>query len=318
MKLEHIKSFIGIVNNKSFSAAAKNMFLSQPTISAHIKLLEEELGVQLLVRSTKDVILSEEGLIFYPYAVKLMETENEALAKLHNKPTDIKGEVSITVSSVPAYYVIPYFMLDVRNTYPDITCRIMEEDSSKVVYDILRFNAEIGIGGIKTSNEKVVCEPLFTDEIVLITPNTERYRKLQGVFPTEILKDEDFVVRERGSGTKLAAAGIEKALSLEPGQLRTVVQLNSSEMICGAVETGVGIAFISRLAIQDALAKKSLLEFSFPAVDSVREFYLMYHRDRVLTPVATSVIKSLRLVADMINEKSDCYSAIQVNNSKKP
>ena len=74
MRLEYIRSFISVVNCKSFSLAAKKMFLSQPTISTHIKQLESELGVQLLVRSTKDVILSEEGIIFYPFAVRILET----------------------------------------------------------------------------------------------------------------------------------------------------------------------------------------------------------------------------------------------------
>ena len=68
MRLEYIRSFIGVVNYKSFSIAAKYLFLSQPTISTHIKQLEAELGVQLLVRSTKDVILTEDGRVFYPYA----------------------------------------------------------------------------------------------------------------------------------------------------------------------------------------------------------------------------------------------------------
>lgn len=85
MRLEYIRSFIGVVNYKSFSMAAKYLFLSQPTISTHIKQLEAELGVQLLVRSTKDVILSEEGLKFYPYALQLLETEKQALSQLKKK-----------------------------------------------------------------------------------------------------------------------------------------------------------------------------------------------------------------------------------------
>lgn len=81
MRLDYIRSFINVVNCKSFSVAAKKAFVSQPTISTHIKKATGSgIGVQLLVRSTKDVILSEEGVLFYPYAVRLLETENEALA----------------------------------------------------------------------------------------------------------------------------------------------------------------------------------------------------------------------------------------------
>ena len=98
MRLEYIRSFISVVNCKSFSVAAKQIFLSQPTISTHIKQLESELGVQLLVRSTKDVILSDAGVIFYPFAMRLLETESEALAQIHKNEMEIKGTVSIATS----------------------------------------------------------------------------------------------------------------------------------------------------------------------------------------------------------------------------
>ena len=96
MRLDYIRSFINVVNCKSFSVAAKKAFVSQPTISTHIKQLEAELGVQLLVRSTKDVILSEEGVLFYPYAVRLLETENEALAHLNKTEAKVKGTLCRT------------------------------------------------------------------------------------------------------------------------------------------------------------------------------------------------------------------------------
>ena len=73
MNLEQIKSLVSVVNHKSFSLAAKEMFVSQPTISMHIKTLEKELGEQLLIRSTKDIVLSEAGLLFYPYAVQMLK-----------------------------------------------------------------------------------------------------------------------------------------------------------------------------------------------------------------------------------------------------
>ena len=85
MKTEFLKSFVAVVESKSFSVAAKRLFLSQPAISTHIKQLEEELGVQLLTRSTKNVHLTETGLAFYPYAQRLIRTESEAMFALHGK-----------------------------------------------------------------------------------------------------------------------------------------------------------------------------------------------------------------------------------------
>lgn len=163
MRLDYIRSFINVVNCKSFSVAAKKAFVSQPTISTHIKQLEAELGVQLLVRSTKDVILSEEGVLFYPYAVRLLETENEALAHLNKTEAKVKGTVTIAASSVPGNYILPRILKQTRLKYPEIDYRMLEGDSSQVIQSVLRFEADLGIGSIRTNHEKCMCMPLLKD-----------------------------------------------------------------------------------------------------------------------------------------------------------
>lgn len=294
MRLEYIRSFITVVNYKSFSLAAENIFLSQPTISTHIKHLENELGVQLLVRSTKDVILSEAGLTFYPYAVRLLETASEAVHSLGTIESQVSGTVSISASSVPGNYVLPHFFASVRDQLPEITFRVFEGDSARVVQEILHFDSEMGIGSIKSMNEKCLCEPLFEDEIVLITPNTEKYRNLNGTFSAELFKNERFVLREPGSGTKMASENMEQSLGLNRKNIKVAAQLGSSEMVRRAVEAGVGIAFISKLAVKDAKQQDKILQFQFDNVNSKRQLYLFTHKDRVLSAAACSAMKALR------------------------
>lgn len=294
MRLEYIKSFISVVNYRSFSLAAQNMFLSQPTISTHIKQLENELGVQLLVRSTKDVILSEAGLTFYPYAVRLLETENEAIVSLEAKESQISGTVSIASSSVPGNYVLPYFFAEVRGLFPDISFKVSEGDSVKVIQEVRHFDAEIGVGSIRSTNDKCNCEPLFQDEIVLITPNTEKYRAMNGKFPNEQFKNERFVLRESGSGTKMASENMERSLKLDLNNVKVAAQFESSEMVRRAVEAGVGIAFISRLAVRNIKVENKLLEFRFENVNSRRQLYVLCHKDRVLSIAARTTMKALR------------------------
>lgn len=294
MRLEYIRSFISVVNYKSFSLAAENIFLSQPTISTHIKHLESELGVQLLVRSTKDVILSESGLIFYPYAVRLLETESEAILSLGVTESQVSGTVCISASSVPGNYVLPYFFSAVKEQLPGLSFRVIEGDSTKVIQSILHFESEIGVGSIKSMNEKCNCEPLFEDEIVLITPNEEKYRNFNGNFPVELLKNERFVLREQGSGTKMATDNMEHSLGLNRKNIKIAAQLGSSEMVRRAVEAGVGIAFISKLAVMDAKKDDKILQFQFDNVNPKRQLYILTHKDRVLSAAASSTMKTLR------------------------
>lgn len=291
MRLEYIRSFIGVVNYKSFSIAAKYLFLSQPTISTHIKQLEAELGVQLLVRSTKDVILTEDGRVFYPYALRLLETETEALH--HLSKNEVETVVNIAVSSVPGYYLFPQFLASFQCKNPKVNFRVSEGDSGEVLQKIIHFDVEIGIGSLKSANEKIHCEPILEDEIILITPNKEKYRALNGKFPVEMLKKESFITRETGSGTKIVSENIENDLNLNVHSMKIAAQFESSELVKRAVEAGAGIAFISKIAAKESIDRQKVLAFSFENVCAKRQIYLLYHKERMLGETTKNVIKSL-------------------------
>lgn len=295
MRLDYIKSFIGVVNYKSFSLAAKYLYLSQPTISTHIKQLEAELGVQLLVRSTKDVLLSEEGKVFYPYALQLLETENKALNQLRKSENIGAGTVSIAASSVPCYYMLPQFLGYFRSQNESVSFKVIEGDSGNVLQKLLDFEVEIGIGSLNSGSEKIYSEVLFEDEIVLITPNTQKYRNMNGRFPMEQLKKERFITREIGSGTKTFTENLEMELQLESQNLHVAAQFQSSEMVRRAVEAGTGVAFISKSAAKESLDKQRILSFTFEGLPAIRKIYLMYHKDRVLGESATEVFNRLRI-----------------------
>lgn len=297
MNLEQIKTFISVVNHKSFSLAAKELFLSQPTISTHIKSLEEELKVQLLVRSTKDVMLTEVGLTFYPYAVKMIATENEALMQLHGEAFNVQGNVTFAVSSVPANYVVPPFLAYAFRHNPEVSYKVEESDSMDVIHKISHYEAEIGIGGLDSQNSKCIFEPLLKDHIVLITPNTEYYRKMEGHFPVEKLNEERYVRREVGSGTKIVSDALEKQLHLHFHEKNVVAQMGNTETIKHAVSEGVGIAFISKLAIKEFLKLGKILSFELEGGQAQREFYLIYHKERLLSPTAVNTIELLRKFA---------------------
>ena len=294
MRLDYIKSFIGVVNYKSFSLAAKYLFLSQPTISTHIKQLEAELGVQLLVRSTKDVLLSEEGKIFYPYALQLLETENQALSQLKKNDFHNGGTVTVAVSSVPGHYMLPQFLGYFRNQNENIHFKVMEGDSGNVLQKLLDFEVEIGIGSLNSGSEKIYSEVLYEDENILITPNIQKYRSMNGKFPMEQLKKERFITREIGSGTKSVTENLEAELGVDSQDLQVAAQFQSSEMVRRAVEAGVGIAFISTKAARESLDKQKVLGFSFDGVSSRRKIYLMYHKDRVPGNNCEEVLCQLR------------------------
>lgn len=293
MKTEYLKSFTAVVESKSFSAAAKRLFLSQPAISTHIKQLEEELCVQLLTRSTKDVQLTEAGLLFYPYALRILETEREAFFSLHGKEGGLKGTVQIAASTVPANYLLADFISYMSSRYPEISYRINEGDSTEVFQEVMHFDAEIGVCGFQTKNPKCIYDELFTDEIVLVTPNTPYFVAFGKEIPeTELLRLR-FVTREKGSGTGMAAKNLEHQLGLTESTMNIAAQFDSTELVKRAVAGNVGAAFISKTAAEDYVREGRILMFEFPQMDARRSFYMVRHRDRILSQPAALTMKEL-------------------------
>lgn len=294
MRLEYVRSFVGVVNYKSFSQAAKYLFLSQPTISTHIRQLEEELGAVLLVRSTKNVQLSEKGKLFYPYALQLLETETQVMKQLKPEEYDTERTITIAVSSVPGCYMFPQFLPYCMAGHEDVNFRVLEGDSEDVLQKLMGYDVEIGIGSLDCGSNKLYSEVLFEDEIILLTPNKAKYRSMNGTFPVEQLYKENFIVRAGGSGTRLVSQNMEEELKLDLSRLHVVAQFESSELVRRAVEAGGGIAFISRTAARESLESHKALEFSFPNVEARRNIYLMYRADYILTHVMEDVINALR------------------------
>lgn len=294
MRLEYVRSFIEVVKHKSFSLAAKQLYLSQPTTSIHIKQLESELGVQLVKRSTKELLLTEEGRVFYPYALQLIETEQMARKHLGTTGNGVDGVASIAVSSVLGCDQFLDFLSEYRKKYTDISFQTVVCVCGEVVKKILEYEVQIGISGVEYTNDNIHAEVLFEDEIILITPNKEKYIEMKGVFPIEELKNEWFINQKPGSATLDMVRYVGQILKLNPASFKIAAQFENIEMVKRAVSEGAGVAFISKYVANDLLKKQNVLEFAFPDYNMKRRFYLMCHKERKLLPIVDNVMQSLR------------------------
>lgn len=294
MKLECVRSFIEVVKYKSFSLAAKQLYLSQPTITTHIKQLEAELNVQLVIRSTKDVLLTEEGSIFYPYALQLIETESLAIEHLRKKGNRVGGVVSVAVSAVLGSDRFWDFLAQYRKNNPDISFQTSVCGAAEIVRKILDYEVQIGIGGAECVGDTIDAELLFEDELILITPNNETYRAMNGVFPLNELKNEWYINHKPGRTARDMVKFAGEILKLTPSSFKVAAQFETIEMVKKAVEDGAGIAFTSKYAVEDLLKEQKVIGFSFPGFPTKRRFYLMRHKKRELLPEVSSVMEDLR------------------------
>lgn len=301
MNLKQIEAFVQIAEGKSFSKAAKELYLTQPTISAHISSLEKELDVRLFVRNTKEVSLSMEGEMLYAYAVKMIEVQKEIEMLFGKEGKEEKKCIRVAASSINSQYILPDVMKKFCDTYEGEQFSLVETDSQKALDEVL--NRSVDIGFVGTVIEKKSCKyiPFTHDNLVIITPNTEKYQQLKKKKDPEIqwVMEEGILMREEGSGTKKEVEKQLRKCGINTGQLRVVASIESTETIKKSVIKGVGIGMISKLAAEKEVDEGELLQFDFPNGDSERQLYIVYNKNFQLTHSTQRFLKIVKEIYEL-------------------
>lgn len=298
MNLKQLEAFVQVAEGGSFSKAAKELFLTQPTISSHISSLERVLNARLFVRNTKEVSLSEDGIKLYKYAKQMLDLQREIEVTFGMDEEGESHAVTIAASTIPAQYLLPEVLTRFSERYPQEQIRIQETDSSKVVMQIVDHRVDIGFTG--TVLEKKHCKyiPFYKDELVIITPNTPKYQELAQGNKEDIswIKKEHVIMREEGSGTRKEAELQLKGAGVKFAGLDIIASIENQETIKKSVRQGMGISILSKLATADEVANGEILAFPIPNSDEGRDINLVYNKNYQMTRSAERFIKVVKEV----------------------
>lgn len=298
MNLKQLEAFVQVSESGSFSKAAKEIFLTQPTISAHISSLEKELNVRLFIRNTKEVSLSDDGKDLYRYAKQITDLEKAIEERFYMDSDDGKHFITIAASTIPAQYLLPKVLMCYRERYPKEQIKIMETDSSEVVTQVVDHMVDVGFTG--TVLEKKHCKyiPFYKDELAVITPDTPEYRILKEQNRDDIdwIKRKPLILREEGSGTRKEAEKQLKNAGISMEALDIVASIANQETIKKSVKQGMGITVLSRLAAED---EDGLLIFPIPGADEGRDINLVYNKNYQMTRSADRFIRIVKEVYDI-------------------
>lgn len=298
MNLKQLEAFVQVSESGSFSKAAKELFLTQPTISAHISSLEKELNVRLFIRNTKEVSLSDDGKDLYRYAKQITDLEKAIEERFYMDSDDGKHFITIAASTIPAQYLLPKVLMCYRERYPKEQIKIMETDSSEVVTQVVDHMVDVGFTG--TVLEKKHCKyiPFYKDELAVITPDTPEYRILKEQNRDDIdwIKRKPLILREEGSGTRKEAEKQLKNAGISREDLDIVASIANQETIKKSVKQGMGITVLSRLAAED---EDGLLIFPIPGADEGRDINLVYNKNYQMTRSADRFIRIVKEVYDI-------------------
>ena len=295
MDFRQLESFISASNHKSFTAAADELFLSQPTISAHIRTLENELRTQLIRRTTKNFELTADGERLYDYATSLLHLKNKVLTEF----TDLhKKTLYIGASSIPGKYVLPQFLPGFHQEFPDIQFEIFHDDSVDVISKVIDSSYDLGFVGTKGDSE---CSylPIARDELIFATPNTPYYRNLiENNVSLEKLIQEPIVLRAGESGTKREAERWLSELGFSLTDLNVVASISDAEMLCNAIAKGLGISIISKRMAEYPNFNKELLLYTPDGMRVTRNLYMVYVENRWLPDAVRDFIAYVRKEAE--------------------
>lgn len=298
MNLKQLEAFVQVSESGNFSKAAKELFLTQPTISAHISSLEKELNVRLFIRNTKEVSLSDDGKDLYRYAKQITDLEKAIEERFYMDSDDGKHFITIAASTIPAQYLLPKVLMCYRERYPKEQIKIMETDSSEVVTQVVDHMVDVGFTG--TVLEKKHCKyiPFYKDELAVITPDTPEYRILKEQNRDDIdwIRRKPLILREEGSGTRKEAEKQLKNAGISMETLDIVASIANQETIKKSVKQGMGITVLSRLAAED---EDGLLIFPIPGADEGRDINLVYNKNYQMTRSADRFIRIVKEVYDI-------------------
>src|SRR3972149_2379853 len=222
MDARQLEIFVKVAELGSFSKAAEALFLTQPTVSAHIRGLEEELGVRLLDRLGRGAAPTKAGQLLLGYGRRILELHREARQALDQFQGRMSGELVIAASTIPGEYVLPALIGRFKEKYPDIAISLLIGDTQRVVEWVLEGRAERGVAGAQIAHRALESRELMPDELVRVVSAAHPWQGKKTATLEEV-RAEPLIVRERGAGSRHALAKALAGGGLRVGDGRGVV-----------------------------------------------------------------------------------------------
>jgi molybdate transport repressor ModE-like protein len=278
ISLQQLEALSCLVAEGSFSRAARRMNLSQPSLTKHIRNMEDTLEAAVVNREKGGVTLTPEGRIIHDYArriLKLREETDDKIARLREYET---GSVAIAASTIPATYLLPALLSRFGQLYPHIRVVVRNADSEDVLEAIIQGEQEIGIIGKRPQRGNLVVEELWRDRLVLAVPGNHPWASKAAVSREE-LRGEPFVIREKGSGTRdILERYLREKQAPDFSLFCIAAELGSSEAVKEAILAGVGCSILSIHAVRREIELGLIREVGVEDWRIERSFYGIHRR----------------------------------------
>jgi DNA-binding transcriptional LysR family regulator len=293
MDIHRLEVFCKVVELQSFTKAAQVVLLSQPTVSEHVRSLEELLGEKLLDRLGREVLPTPAGRILYRYAQSIIRLRAEAVQALEKFKGNMAGHLVIGASTIPGTYILPRCIGAFKAVYPAIQITLKIADTAEIAEGVLSAALEAGLIGSRMKDQRLESTELFSDEL-LATVYPEHPWASRGAVELAELANEPFILRERGSGTSMVMNRILEEHDFDPARLQVVAEMGSTEAVRQGIKARIGISIISRQAVAEDLERGSLIAVTLGGIRFLRPFYLVQRKHRQSSPLCMAFLEHLQ------------------------
>jgi len=288
MDVRDLEVFLAVAKHLNFSHAGEDVHLSQPSVSIRIHRLEDELQTRLFEQMGKKTALTEAGRILEPYARRVVAALDDSRKAMEEYRGLEQGALRIGASTTPGMYVVPRIIARFKHLHPKIAVRLGIKNTRQIEEGIINDEFDLGfVGGHLIGNE-IETLAWRTDELVLVVPPGHHLARRRRIRPGDLAK-ETFINREPGSASRDV---VEKHLGSPDISLNSSLELGNPETVKLAVKDGLGIAFLSRSAIETELKAKSLVAPKVLGLDINRELKIIYRKGKHLSRADSALIET--------------------------
>lgn len=289
MDLRRLEVFAKVADLGSFSRAAEALFLTQPTVSEHIRALEVEVGLPLLDRLGRGTTPTPVGRLLLEYARRMLKLAEEARQAVEHFQGRMSGTLVVGGSTIPGEYVLPALMGQFKAKYPDIAITLRVGSSRQVSEWVDEGRVELGVVGARPPLRSLTARALMTDELVVVVPADHPWAGRKTVGLADV-RSEPLIVREPGSGSREALERALREAGTDLDAFRVAGEFGSTQAVKQAVRAGVGITIISKRAVEDECRAGLVSCVKVRDLTVTRSFYLVTHRDRTRSPLAEAFV----------------------------
>ncbi|MGA1874128.1 MAG: selenium metabolism-associated LysR family transcriptional regulator [bacterium] len=283
--IHHFEVFCKCAELGNFSEAAKALEIKQSTISTHIKSMESEVGVDLFDRRKGRIYLTPAGEILYRRGLDVIASRRRAMEAVHNFLGKIEGVLHLGGSTLPAAYILPKIMSGFRKIYPQVTFHLVTGNTAGILNHISLEKIEVGAAGSLPDEQAYASCIMEVDELLLAF-SPAHFSVLGESVTVEELKSLPLIVREKGSGTRQLVEKVLAQAGLSLSELQIVAEMGGLEVVKRAVLSGIGVSFISKVALEFEIKAGLLKAAPLSHWPCTRNFYLVRLLDRTLSPTA--------------------------------